>query len=147
MGYNESGQQPVRLNGKPMNSENYSFNNGNQKCQCITFDENGKIMGSNDTLFPAAKLVSAKIRNEFPFIWKVINRLKKNKSENEAVFYPGIEMDITGYRNVCDFTFMPSTDAFGIRRFICMIYDNSIHYRHFIKDGVPSKFSNQKRPA
>jgi hypothetical protein len=128
-----------------MNSEVYSNEAEYQKCQCITFDENGKVMGSNDTLFPAAKLVSSKIKNEFPFIWKVIDHLKKQKSDNDPLFYPGIEFEISGYRNVCDFTFMPSTDAFGIRRFICMIYDNSIHYRHFIQQGISSKLKKQKR--
>jgi hypothetical protein len=128
-----------------MNSEVYSNEAEYQKCQCITFDENGKVMGSNDTLFPAAKLVSSKIKNEFPFIWKVIDHLKKQKSDNDPLFYPGIEFEISGYSNVCDFTFMPSTDAFGIRRFICMIYDNSIHYRHFIQQGISSKLKKQKR--
>lgn len=128
-----------------MNSEIYPNEAEYQKCQCITFDENGRIMGSNDVLFPAARLVAAGIRDEFPFIWKVIDDLKKHKSDNDPVFFPGVEFEIRGYRNVCDFTFMPSIDAFGIRRFICMIYDNSIHYRHFIQQGMPAKLKKQKR--
>jgi hypothetical protein len=122
-----------------MMPESYLNEAENQKCQCITFDENGRVMGSNDTLFPAVKLTLARMKSEFPFLWKVIRYLKTCNEQPDPLFFPQVEFEISGYRNVCDFTFMQSEDAKGIKRFICMIYDNSIHYRHIIQHGYSGK--------
>ena len=127
-----------------MNANHYLNDDENEKCQCITFDENGKIMGSCDTLFATGRLSVAKIKKEFPFLWKMISYLKSHKDDPNPLFYPDIEFEYNGYRSVCDFTFMQSEDALGIKRFICMIYDNSIHYKHLIKSGLTGKMKRHK---
>lgn len=122
-----------------MGIENYTQSPENQKCQCITFDENGRVMGSNDTLFPAVKLTLERMKKELPFLWKVLRHLKSEEEESDTLFFPEVEFEVNGYHNICDFTFMKSEDPMGIRRFICLIYDNSIHYRHLLSSGKVKK--------
>ena len=78
-----------------MKANNYlSYDeNENEKCQCITFDENGKIMGSCDTLFTTSKLTVAGIKREFPFLWNIINYFKTNEKSNDPLFFPQVEFD------------------------------------------------------
>ena len=124
-----------------MKANNYlSYDeNENEKCQCITFDENGKIMGSCDTLFTTSKLTVAGIKREFPFLWNIINYFKTNEKSNDPLFFPQVEFECNGYYSVCDFTFMKSEDARGIRKFIWMIYDNSIHYKELLTSNMSVK--------
>lgn len=117
-----------------MSSNIYENESGVQKCQCITFDDQGKILGSTEELFPAFRLTSDRLKQEFPFLWKVISALRSGKLNDDPLFFPKVEFEINGYRNICDFTFMSSEDAMGIRRFICLIYDNSIHYRDQLRN-------------
>jgi hypothetical protein len=121
---------PQLQNQKAMKTDHY--NDLNDKCQCITFDESGKVTGSNDTLFQASRLTLSVIRQHYPFLWKIIKYLRSHENEKEPLFFPGVEFEFNGYYSVCDFTFMKSVDALGIKRFIWMIYDNSIHYRDLI---------------
>lgn len=125
-----------------MGLHKYSGNDENEKYQCITFDSKGNIMGSTDTLFHTARLTTAVIKKEFPFLWKIITYLRTHEEASEALFFPHIEFECNGYRSICDFTFMRSEDALGIRRFICMIYDNSIHYKELITAESKKSFSN-----
>lgn len=115
-----------------MKVNNYLSEEENDKCQCITFDENGRIMGSCDTLFQTTRLTIAGIKREFPFLWNIISHFKMNKDSDDALFFPQVEFNCNGYYSVCDFTFMKSEDAMGIQRFIWLIYDNSIHYKELL---------------
>jgi hypothetical protein len=116
----------------------------NKKCQCITFDETGNIMGSCETLFPTSRLTANGIKKEFPFLWKIISFLNK-QSNSDPVFFPQVNFTCNGYHSVCDFTFMKSEDAMGIKRFIMMIYDNSIHYRELIQSNTADHFKRRIR--
>ena len=127
------------INLKNMKSNNYQSTEINEKCQSITFDANGKILGSCDTLFTTARLTATQIKRDYPFLWKVLSYLKSNNNENDPLFFPQIDFECNGYRSICDFTFMKSEDALGIKRFICMIYDNSIHYKELIRNEYRSK--------
>jgi len=122
-----------------MEVNNYLSDEENDKCQCITFDENGKIMGSCETLFMTSRLSVAGIKREFPFLWNIINHFKQNKDGENALFFPQIEFECNGYYSVCDFTFMKSEDARGIQKFIWMIYDNSIHYKELLTRNATGK--------
>lgn len=122
-----------------MGVEIYTQSLENQKCQCITFDEHGRVLGSNDALFPAVRLTLERMKKEMPFVWKVLRHLKSEDAETDPLFFPEVEFEVNGYRNICDFTFMKSVDPMGIRRFICLIYDNSIHYRHLLSSGKVKK--------
>lgn len=120
-------------------ANNYQGSEENEKCQCITFDENGKIMGSCDTLFQTSRLTIAGIKREFPFLWNIINRFKEQTDKEDTLFYPQVEFIFNGYYSVCDFTFMKSEDAMGIKRFIWLIYDNSIHYKDLLTRNAGEK--------
>ena len=105
----------------------------NEKCQCITFDSEGSIMGSCDTLFGTKGLTTSMLYAEFPFLSKILSCLRLKKNDSDALFFPHVEFECNGYRSICDFTFIKTVDALGISRFICMIYDNSIHYKEVIR--------------
>ncbi|MDQ3049800.1 MAG: hypothetical protein M3Q95_02825 [Bacteroidota bacterium] len=122
-----------------MKVNNYLSDEENEKCQCITFDENGRIMGSCDTLFQTSRLTASGIKREFPFLWKIISHFQQNKDTGDALFFPQVEFECNGYYSVCDFTFMKSEDARGIQKFIWMIYDNSIHYKELLTRHVSGK--------
>ena len=122
-----------------MKVDNYLSEGEEEKCQCITFDENGKIMGSSDTLFTLSRKTVSAIKREFPFLWNIITYFKANEMNNEPLFFPQVEFECNGYYSVCDFTFMKSEDARGIRKYIWMIYDNSIHYKELLTRNVTGK--------
>jgi hypothetical protein len=121
-----------------MKANNYQISTSREKCQCITFDTSGKIMGSCDSLFNTSRLSVARIKKEFPFLWKILSQLKNDK-QVEPLFLPEVDFECNGYHSICDFTFMKSEDALGIKRFICMIYDNSIHYKELIRSNYQHK--------
>lgn len=125
-----------------MMKNNYTNYNENEKCQCITFDSEGSIMGSCDTLFGTSGLTTELIYSEFPFLLKIITYLNSHNDDSDALFFPHIEFECNGYRSICDFTFMKTVDALGISRFICMIYDNSIHYKDVIKSEYRKKIKH-----
>ena len=127
-----------------MRSNNYLNQDENEKCQCITLDEAGAIMGSCDTLFETKRITPAVIRTEFPFLWGILSYLKGENQTETPLFFPHIDFEINGYRSVCDFTFMRTVDARGINRFIWMIYDNSIHYKHLIEENAFHKRKKAK---
>ncbi|MBL0339475.1 MAG: hypothetical protein IPP71_00250 [Bacteroidetes bacterium] len=115
-----------------MRSNNYLSQDENEKCQCITLDETGNIMGSCDTLFETNRITSTVIKKEFPFLWGIISYLKGDHQNADPLFFPEVDFQINEYRSICDFTFMKTIDARGIQRFIWMIYDNSIHYKYLM---------------
>lgn len=127
-----------------MRANNYLNYDENEKCQCITLDEQGNIVGSSETLFETKKFTASIVKKEFPFLWGIISHLKGNTKTDDPLFFPQVEMEIDGYRSVCDFTFMKSVDALGIQRFIWMIYDNSIHYKHLITNTSRQKIKKNK---
>ena len=127
-----------------MQVNDYLSEGENEKCQCITFDEKGQIMGSNDTLFTVSRKTVSAIKREFPFLWNIISYFKSNEASNEPLFFPQVEFECNGYYSVCDFTFMKSEDARGIRKFIWMIYDNSIHYKDLLSRNTTSKARKTK---
>lgn len=122
-----------------MKVNNYLSDEDNDKCQCITFDENGRIVGSCDTLFTTSRLTVAGIKREFPFLWNIISHFKKKNDSGGTLFFPQVEFTCNGYYSVCDFTFMESEDALGIKRFIWLIYDNSIHYKELLTRNISVK--------
>ncbi len=122
-----------------MKANNYLSEEENDKCQCITFDETGKIMGSCDTLFTTSRLTVAGIKREFPFLWNIISHFKNHNDTDNTLFFPQVEFTCNGYYSVCDFTFMKSEDALGIKRFIWLIYDNSIHYKELLTRDLTGK--------
>jgi hypothetical protein len=125
-----------------MRSNIYSTNDDNEKCQCITLDASGNILGSNDTLFETKRITPNVIKSEFPFLWGIISYLKGEKETETPLFFPQVDFEINDYRSICDFTFMRTVDARGIQRIIWVIYDNSIHYKHLM--GGES-FSKRKK--
>ncbi|HMT28414.1 MAG TPA: hypothetical protein PKD91_03960 [Bacteroidia bacterium] len=127
-----------------MSSNNYVNYDDNEKCQCITLDEAGNIVGSSDTLFETKRLTAALIKKEFPFLYGIISHLKIKNQTEDTLFFPEVDFEINGYRSICDFTFMKSVDALGIQRFIWMIYDNSIHYKHLISNLNQTKRGKNK---
>jgi len=127
-----------------MRSNNYFNQDESEKCQCITLDETGKIVGSSDTLFETKKMTASMIKKQFPFLWGIISKLKEPEYAHDPLFFPHIELEINGYRSICDFTFMKSVDALGIQRFIWMIYDNSIHYKDIISNVKKRRVNNQR---
>jgi hypothetical protein len=122
-----------------MEANGYHEHEGYEKCQCITFDEKGRIVGSCDTLFSIPKFTSGGVKRAFPFLENIISYFNAGKSGSDPLFIPQVEFECNGYYSVCDFTFMQSEDARGIRRFIWMIYDNSIHYRELLRANVSTK--------
>ena len=127
-----------------MQVNDYLSEGEGEKCQCITFDENGKIMGSSDTLFTISRKTVSAIKREFPFLWNIISYFKTNEQSNEPLFFPQVEFECNGYYSVCDFTFMKSEDDRGIRKYIWMIYDNSIHYKDLLTRNVSGKSRKTK---
>jgi hypothetical protein len=127
-----------------MEVDNYLNLEENDKCQCITFDEQGRIMGSCDTLFTISRLTVSAIKREFPFLCNIIRHFKNKKNADDPLFFPQIEFECNGYYSVCDFTFMKSEDARGIQRFIWMIYDNSIHYKELLTRQATVKHRKRK---
>ncbi len=127
-----------------MDLNNYTDLESTDKCQCITLDESGKITGSCNTLFHTSRLSATSVKREFPFLYKVINYLKTQEAGESPLFFPQIEFECNGYHSVCDFTFMRSVDALGIKRFIWMIYDNSVHYRDLISSGYQRKIKKPR---
>ncbi len=115
-----------------MRSNNYLTLDESEKCQCITLDVSGSIIGSCDTLFDTKRITATVIKKEFPFLWGIISYLQGNDHSEEPLFFPHVDFEVSGYHSICDFTFMKSVDARGIQRFIWMIYDNSIHYKELI---------------
>lgn len=115
-----------------MKTNNYPVTGENEKCQCVTFDENGNILGSCETLFPAGRMSKQILKKQFPFLESILGYLKDMSREAEPLFFPQVDFECNGYHSICDFTFMKSEDARGIQRFIWMIYDNSIHFNHLI---------------
>lgn len=122
-----------------MRNNDYELNDDHVKCQCLTFDESGKILGSCDSLFSTSKLSASTINRKFPFLARIISFLKDNSNRTEPLFFPQVELECNNYHSICDFTFMISKDALGVKRIIWMIYDNSIHFHHLIKNNTTPK--------
>ena len=106
-----------------------------EKCQCITLDEKGNIAGSCDSLFRTTELKSGRLKSKFPFLENIISYLSSVKDLAEPLFFPQVDFECDGYRSICDFTFMKTEDARGVKRFIWIIYDNSLHYHQLISAG------------
>ncbi|HEX5002451.1 MAG TPA: hypothetical protein VFW78_08130 [Bacteroidia bacterium] len=111
----------------------------NAKCQCVTFERSGKVLGSCDSLFPVSGMDAGKASRYFPFLLSVAKELEKQEGSDEPIFYPDLDFRFQNYHSICDFTFMKTVDARGAERFIWMIYDNSTHYRLLIKPTAPVK--------
>lgn len=99
------------------------------KCQCVTFDKTGKILGSCDSILRVSGMPKETVIVHFPFIRNVIQMLTAAGASDEPVFYPGLDFSFGEYRSICDFTFMKTIDARGAEHFVWMIYDNSTHYK------------------
>lgn len=110
-------------------------NSLSSKCQCVTFDKTGKILGSCDSLMRVSGMSQQAVSDHFPFIRNVIQLLSGAQAADEPVFYPGLDFRFGEYRSICDFTFMKTTDARGSEHFVWMIYDNSTHYKIQIESG------------
>ncbi len=107
---------------------------GSVKCQYITLDDHGNVTESCDTLFEMNTFSGSGTRKKFPFLNNILRKLKTTKNA-EPIFLPDIDFHCEEYHSICDFTFMRTTDARGIKRIIWMIYDNSVHYKEMIKPG------------
>ena len=76
-----------------MRSNNYFNQDESEKCQCITLDESGKIVGSSDTLFETKKMTATMIKKQFPFLWGIISKLKEPEFAHDPLFFPHVEME------------------------------------------------------
>jgi hypothetical protein len=120
------------------------------KCQCVTFEKSGRILGSCDSLFPVSGMSPDSSDRNFPFLKAVASELNKSRNEADPLFYPELDFSFSGYHSICDFTFMKTTDARGAERFVWIIYDNSTHYRLRIDhnkisattEGIGKKYQN-----
>jgi hypothetical protein len=110
-------------------------NNDSVKCQYITLDAKGNITASCDTLFEVADFSKSHADKKFPFLSAIIKKLNKRVKSSDPLFIPDIDFNCDGFHSICDFTFMKTIDARGIKKFVWMIYDNSVHYRELIKPG------------
>lgn len=105
------------------------------KCQYITLDAMGNVTDSCDTLFEMESFSRVALLRKFPFLHMIFSRLSKPGNEGKPVFIPDADFTCDEYHSVCDFTFMRSTDAHGIKNIVWIIYDNSEHYKDVIRPG------------
>jgi len=105
------------------------------KCQYITLDEGGNITHSCDTLFEIETYSKSLAQKKFPFLSSIFKKLNGSTKQDVPIFIPDIDFKCDGYRSICDFTFMKTIDARGIKKVIWMIYDNSEHYKELISPG------------
>jgi hypothetical protein len=113
------------------------------KCQCVTFEKSGRVLGSCDSLFAVSGMSNDQANIHFPFLKAVADELSKATAGEEPVFYPGLDFSFGAYRSICDFTFMKTTDARGKDHFVWMIYDNSTHYRVLIQEKQNSRRASE----
>jgi hypothetical protein len=105
------------------------------KCQYITLDAMGNVTDSCDTLFEMDSHTRVELFRKFPFLILIFSRLERTGKEDEPVFIPDVDFTCDEYHSVCDFTFMRTVDARGVKRIVWMIYDNSEHYKDVIRPG------------
>ncbi len=105
------------------------------KCQYITLDAMGNVTESCDTLFEMESFSRVTLFRKFPFLEMIFAGLSRPGSESEPVFIPDVDFTCDEYHSVCDFTFMRTTDAHGVKNIVWMVYDNSEHYKHVIRPG------------
>jgi hypothetical protein len=115
------------------------------KCQCVTFEKSGQILGSCDSLFEVSGMTPEKTEQFFPFLRTVAMELSSGGYKEDPLFYPGLDFNFREYHSICDFTFMKTTDARGNERFVWLIYDNSTHYRLLIHQEKPVQHHGRKQ--
>jgi len=103
-----------------------------EKCQVISFDKEGYLVGSCDTLLPLSSYKGKAERIPLPIIDN-IHEILRDMPEGEQLIFPRVETDFEGYpTQIFDFILLKQHERADVRC-ICVIRDYVVRYHHLQK--------------
>lgn len=102
-----------------------------KKCQCISFNKEGFIVESDNSLFNTGIMMGNPLMFQFPFIKKIFKKLLSLKPTDEPLFFPNKQLAFSEYNGMCDFIFSKVENPDG-ESIVWFIYDNSAHFKEHI---------------
>ena len=111
--------------------------------QIITFDKNGLILQSCDSLFTLSDMLGKNIFKKFPVLNCVEPEIRCLSYHNKPFFVPQIPFAYKDFFGICDFVFVHHQETNEIT-YTWMISDNRIHNRHRTEKYQTENYQPQK---